>query len=191
MRLKELDAIAGQSTALRYRLISVWTNWLVVADRPEESKSQGIPALRRVPQTMAAGATFSRMRMAAPMRSGALPAAKIMVPMPISAAPLYNADAFLSNSLQSVSELLKAVPAQEWQEIAKWASKHGFADLAQESAEFRNIVLTLIPDSFTEAQFRRGVEILQKARRLGFKLSHRILVESRRLGVNLDEAIAV
>ncbi len=44
---------------------------------------------------------------------------------------------------------------------------------------------------WTEAQLRRGIEILQEARRLGFKLSHGILVESRRLGVDLDEAIAI
>jgi hypothetical protein len=208
MRLKELDATAGQSTALLYRLISAWTNWLVVADRPEESKSQGIPALRRVTQTMAAGATFSRMRMATPMRSGAMPAAKIMrgmpvfsmdavetsidrVPMPIALAPQSCENAYSASNLSRAGELLNAVTAQEWQEIAQWASQQGFSDLAQESTEFGNLVLTQMPDSFTEAKFRRGVEILQKARRLGFKLSHRILVESRRLGVNLDEAIAV
>lgn len=157
---------------------------------------------------MAAGATFSRMRMSVPMPSGAMLTAMIMrgmqvfskvavetsldrVPMPISAAPPSSVDAFLSNSLQSVGELLKSVPAQEWQEIAKWASQQGFADLAQEAVAFGNLVQTQKPDGFTEAQFRSGVEILQKARHLGFKLSHGILVESRRLSVNLDEAIAV
>lgn len=54
-RLKELDARAGLETALRYRLVSPWTNWLVIAERPEEEKAQDLPALRKVPQTLAAG----------------------------------------------------------------------------------------------------------------------------------------
>ncbi len=54
-RLKELDDAAGLETALRYRLVSPWTNWLVIAERPEGEKAQDIPALRKVPQTLAAG----------------------------------------------------------------------------------------------------------------------------------------
>ncbi len=54
-RLKELNGAAGLETALRYRLVSPWTNWLVIAERPEEEKSQDLPALRKVPQTLAAG----------------------------------------------------------------------------------------------------------------------------------------
>ncbi len=54
-RLKELDGAAGLETALRYRLVSPWTNWLVIAERPEEEKAQDLPALRKVPQTLQAG----------------------------------------------------------------------------------------------------------------------------------------
>lgn len=54
-RLKDLDDVVGLDTALRYRLVSPWTNWLVVAPRAEEEKAQDIPALRKVPQTLAAG----------------------------------------------------------------------------------------------------------------------------------------
>jgi Ca-activated chloride channel family protein len=54
-RLKELDRAAGVDQAVRYRLVSPWTNWLVVAERPEGEKALDIPALRKVPQTMAAG----------------------------------------------------------------------------------------------------------------------------------------
>jgi Ca-activated chloride channel family protein len=53
-RLKELDDVPGLETALRYRLVSRWTNWLVVAPRTGEEKAQDLPALRRVPQTAAA-----------------------------------------------------------------------------------------------------------------------------------------
>jgi Ca-activated chloride channel family protein len=54
-RLKELDRAAGAEQAVRYRLVSPWTNWLVVAERSEGEKAFDIPALRKVPQTMAAG----------------------------------------------------------------------------------------------------------------------------------------
>ena len=54
-RLKELTGEAGLATALRYRLASAWTNWLVVAVRADGEKVFDIPALRKVPQTLAAG----------------------------------------------------------------------------------------------------------------------------------------
>jgi uncharacterized protein YegL len=54
-RMKELDDRAGLQTALRYRLVSPWTNWLVIAERPEGEKAQDLPELRKVPQTLAAG----------------------------------------------------------------------------------------------------------------------------------------
>lgn len=54
-RLKEADEVIGVQTALRYRLISPWTNWLVVAPRADEDKALDMPALRKVPQTLAAG----------------------------------------------------------------------------------------------------------------------------------------
>jgi Ca-activated chloride channel homolog len=54
-RLKEMDRAAGLEQALRYRLVSPWTNWLVVAARPDGEKTLDIPALRKVPQTLAAG----------------------------------------------------------------------------------------------------------------------------------------
>jgi hypothetical protein len=53
--LTELDDVAGLDTALRYQLVSRWTNWVVIALRTEEDKVQDIPALRKVPQTLAAG----------------------------------------------------------------------------------------------------------------------------------------
>ncbi len=54
-RLKAADEVTGLQTALRYRLVSPWTNWLVVAPRAEDEKALDIPALRKVPQTLAAG----------------------------------------------------------------------------------------------------------------------------------------
>ena len=54
-RLKEADPVAGLKQALHYRLVSPWTNWLVVAARPDGERALEIPALRKVPQTIAAG----------------------------------------------------------------------------------------------------------------------------------------
>ena len=54
-RMKELDDGADLQTALRYRLVSPRTNWLVIAERPEGEKAQDLPELRKVPQTLAAG----------------------------------------------------------------------------------------------------------------------------------------
>ena len=53
--LTELDRVAGLDTALHYQLVSRWTNWLVIAPRTEENKVYDIPALSKVPQTLAAG----------------------------------------------------------------------------------------------------------------------------------------
>lgn len=54
-RLKTLDKAAGTETALRYQLVSPWSNWLVIAERPEGEKAQDMPTLRKVPHTLAAG----------------------------------------------------------------------------------------------------------------------------------------
>ena len=54
-RLKTLDKAAGTETALRYQLVSPWSNWLVIAERPEGEKAQDLPTLRKVPHTLAAG----------------------------------------------------------------------------------------------------------------------------------------
>jgi Ca-activated chloride channel homolog len=53
-----LPGLAGDDalqTALRHQLVSPWTNCIVVAPRADEDKALDIPALRIVPQTLAAG----------------------------------------------------------------------------------------------------------------------------------------
>lgn len=55
MRMKTQDLGAGRETALRYSLVSAWTNWLVIAERADGDKSADLPALRQVPHTLAAG----------------------------------------------------------------------------------------------------------------------------------------
>lgn len=71
-RLTDANEATGLQTALRYCLISPWTHWLVIAPREEHEKTRDIPALRKVPQTLAAGwggtgsAVISRLFDAAP-----------------------------------------------------------------------------------------------------------------------------
>ena len=54
-RMKEFDHPAGLAIALHYRLVSPWTNWLVIDERSDKEKAEDLPILRKVPQTMAAG----------------------------------------------------------------------------------------------------------------------------------------
>lgn len=54
-RIKEANPQQGLSAALAYRLVSPWTNWLVVAERAAAEKPDRLPVLRKVPQTLAAG----------------------------------------------------------------------------------------------------------------------------------------
>ena len=54
-RMKEFDDRAGLAIALHYRLVSPWTNWLVIDERSDKEKAEDLPSIRKVPQTMAAG----------------------------------------------------------------------------------------------------------------------------------------
>jgi Ca-activated chloride channel family protein len=54
-RTEAQDDAAALATALRYQLVGPFTDCLVVAERAEDEKSVGLPQLRKVPQTMAAG----------------------------------------------------------------------------------------------------------------------------------------
>ncbi|MFM7275439.1 MAG: VWA domain-containing protein, partial [Gammaproteobacteria bacterium] len=58
--LEHTDAALGTQLALRYQLLSPWTNCLVIAEREESRKPIGMPALRKVPQTLAAGWRYGR-----------------------------------------------------------------------------------------------------------------------------------
>lgn len=56
LKLREIgDEKAGQSLAVRYQLVSKWTNYLAIAVRDEDGKAASLPALQRVQQMLAAG----------------------------------------------------------------------------------------------------------------------------------------
>jgi len=67
------ERLAATQLALRYRLASPYTNWLVIAERAADEKADGMPALRKVPQTLAAGwGGVGSVHDAAPMRMYAM-----------------------------------------------------------------------------------------------------------------------
>lgn len=56
LRLRETgNKQAGQELAVKYQLVSKWTNYLAIIQRDEESKTDTLPELRRVQQMLAAG----------------------------------------------------------------------------------------------------------------------------------------
>lgn len=54
-RLREATEYGERSIALKYQLLSRYTNWIVIAERSAQDRLSGTPALRIVPQTLAAG----------------------------------------------------------------------------------------------------------------------------------------
>jgi Ca-activated chloride channel family protein len=203
MRLKELDGNAGLSVALRYRLVSPWTNWLVIAARPEGSKAQNIPVLRKVQQTEAAS-------MVAPcvmaMPPAPIPTGRIMRGMPLFSRESTRASLLPAAELSSkqssraslpsspgaliaAAGLLRAVPEDEWLGISQWAAKQGRQDLSERALKHWSLVRSGPKKELSEMQTSQGLEILKEAKRLGFNLSKRILREARRLGIDLDERI--
>jgi Ca-activated chloride channel family protein len=195
--LKEAAAEDGVQIALRYRLLSPWTNWIATVERPETEKVFEIPAIRKVPQTLAAGSVihsgFTGRLMPAP-------------PAPASAGPargasftrgLENLDVFASMSrvhddpgdflmdfkrddLAAMTEFLALVPMEEWTEIAKWASQKGDTVLELEASDFRELLRSHRVADLTRAQIRQGVEIVKQAVRMGYRLNRSILKEARR-----------
>jgi hypothetical protein len=197
--MKEARAEQGLQTALRYRLLSPWTNWIATVERPEEQKAFNIPAIRKVPQVMA-----SRSAMAGAF-AGMMPAP----PMPASAAPprhpkslfrgpvsdiLFDLPSRMeggADQLRSIeskdeagtTEFLALVPLGDWEAIAEWASRNGHDDVAVMASEFANLLRSHRVADLTEQQIRDGMEVLKQAVRLGFRLSRAIIKEARRRGL--------
>jgi Ca-activated chloride channel family protein len=195
LRLRDLDALAGLTTALRYRLVSPYTNWLVVAERPEGLKAHDIPALRKVPQTIHAGIGFSgRLITAAAMGAPAAPAAAMRHPgqaftslfqraVPEIAPP------FFGSALKEIM-LIGAVPPDEWLRIAQWAARLNHTELAKQCDEIVKKqceeIATKMRIPLNEAEAHRRLTILRTAHRLGFKLTDAIVQKARKLAIDLD-----
>jgi Ca-activated chloride channel family protein len=188
-RLKELDRAEGLNTALRYRLVSSWTNWLVIAPRAVGYKTQEIPALRKVPQTRAAGMTILYdMEAAPPMASGALfRRAGIQRGRILYQPSLAEMSRPLDTRNSNETILVRSVSADEWHEIAQWALRTKHSDLWKESNEMWRLVHSGYAGELNETHVQRGLEILRMAYHLGFKLSQSILEEALRLGIKLGK----
>ena len=64
LKLRELtDKTIGQELALKYQLISRWTNYLAIVQREEGDKADTLPELHKVPQMLAAGRGCRRHQM--------------------------------------------------------------------------------------------------------------------------------
>ena len=55
MRMSSLDSVDAAELAERYQLVTEHTSCVLVCERDDEQKAQDIPALRKVPQLLAAG----------------------------------------------------------------------------------------------------------------------------------------
>jgi len=203
MRLKELNDDAALNAALRYRLVSPWTNWLVIAARPEGLKAQDIPAIRKVPQTDPAMSILCSMQHPMSVRppsamrevvsSGILFQAG---PVPGASAPLgsksfldgfeFFSSSSTKRSIPNIVEFLKAVPAEVWHEISLWASRDGLLDLSQRASAYWEMVRLEPNKQLSYKQARYGFDILREAHQTGFKLADTILSEARTLGVELS-----
>jgi Ca-activated chloride channel family protein len=198
-RLKESGAENGLQTALRYRLLSPWTNWIAVVERPEAQKALNIPAIRKVPQTFAAGAVMhlarSAMMPTPPMPASAAPSGHSRGLFQGSISQLFSlsksgdddlADAFTrieSKGMPTMIGFLALVPDKDWEAIAAWASMEGHPSVAQAASAFRDLLRSRRVVDLTEIQIRQGIEILKLAEQLGFRLNRAIFREARRRGM--------
>lgn len=197
MRLKEENATMGLKTALQYRLVSPWTNWLVVATRPDGEKANDIPAFRKAPQTHAASSILYQdlpvMHMARVASSAPKPAGQIMRGMPLysrsATGDSQRATPSTPSRFDRILELIRAVTEQEWHEISAWAARDRHPDLSQNAATFRDLRRSGRRGWFSEAELLLGLSILKEAHSFGFQLSDSVLDVARRMNINLDEPI--
>lgn len=54
-KLPLLDADAAKELALKYQLMSTWTNFLVIDERPASEQASDLPELRQIPHMLAVG----------------------------------------------------------------------------------------------------------------------------------------
>jgi len=195
MRLKDMDSATGLATALRYRLVSPWTNWLVIAARPDGDKAQDIPAIRKVPQTQAAASFLnciinsSKVVPAATMPPRAMLFGGILGSMPLFSRSAAGGTQPTAPSAPSrdnrILELIRAVTEQEWHQIALWAARDGHPDISQNAMKFRDLRRSGRKGWFSDTELLLGISILREAHSLGFQLSETVLEEARRLNIDL------
>ncbi|MCC6869904.1 MAG: VWA domain-containing protein, partial [Burkholderiales bacterium] len=175
-RLTEADDVIGLQTALRYRLISPWTNWLVVAPRSEEEKALDIPALRKVPQTLAAG-WGGTGRVAAPIGFYSLAAPSVMFSLPVDSGVTEDFD---SSEIEPARDALPAeLPEAHRRLIALVDADASRLDVAG--------ALALLTESGLAAEFD---DLLRQAADLGVDVDTiAAIIVARLLGGPLNEFV--
>ena len=100
-RLSGLDTEAAADLAEKYSLVTAQTSCVVVLVRPEGEKTQGLPALRTVPQMMAAGwggAGRVMLRAAARLPANVMESAKDWQSMGIPSGPMARPQHFFQHA---------------------------------------------------------------------------------------------
>jgi Ca-activated chloride channel family protein len=184
-RLKECAAEKGLATALHYRLLSPWTNWIAIVERPDGQKAFDIPVIRKVPQTPPGMMLFDLCR------SDAMPSAP-QSPRPSrdpsilfqkAFSPLFSrtrvSDDSLTDALMRLSSrgmpamigFLSLVPKDEWRSLSEWAFQEGLSQLAKDATGFSCLLSSKRLEDMTDAQIRDGFKLFVQATELGFKLN--------------------
>jgi Ca-activated chloride channel family protein len=203
-RLKETETKNTLQTALRYCLLTQWTNWIAVIERPKGERALDIPALRKIAQTPAAGIidqdwcclmqVESRMPQAcldfdSGLRSRFDSVMSRSLDERVSKSGQRDdelAEDLIRLSTSSISnfiEFLALITESEWDSLAHWAAKEGHSDIAQEAIWFRELLQTRGFINLNEEHARKGLIILARAVELGFTVRKDLVDEARRRGI--------
>jgi hypothetical protein len=196
-RLRESKAEDGLQTALHYRLLTEWTNWIAVVERPEGEKAVDIPALRKISQIQPAclmdmclqSIQIPPIACVPLRRSMGLDSelsesfSRIMQRQQIERDPA-DALAYLSIcGLSNIIAFLALIPESEWHAIFDWAVKEGHSDIAEETNEFQYLLRAQGVTNLSEEQARHGLMVLARATDFGFQIGKELLDEARRRGI--------
>ena len=195
-RLRESGAEKGLATALHYKLISLWTSWIAIVERPEGQKAIDIPAIRKVPQTPPGMILMNLSRRdVMPPASQSPRARRDNSALFESAPPLFSktkaandnlTEALIRLSNRDVSAMIKflaLVPNDEWRSLSEWASQEGHWQLAQDAFAFWNLLGNQPAADLTETKMRDGLNMLVYATKLSFTLNPATIKALKRKGI--------
>ena len=195
-RLRESGAEEGLATALHYKLISLWTSWIAIVERPEGQKAIDIPAIRKVPQTPPGMILMNLSRCdVMPPASQSPRARRDNSALFESAPPLFSktkaandnlTEALIRLSNRDVSAMIKflaLVPNDEWRSLSEWASQEGHWQLAQDAFAFWNLLGNKPAADLTETKMRDGLNMLVYATKLSFTLNPATIKALKRKGI--------
>jgi hypothetical protein len=208
-RLKECKGDIILQTALNYRLLTQWTNWIAVVERPEGEKALEIPALRKTAQMPAAMGIepLACMKMFAD-QSRSIPRAHRLARsiadseflsdlrsrMPASDSrdipmtrqsnmELVQALLTLSiSNLSNIIEFLALITESEWTHLADWASAEGHSGIVFDANVFMQLLRTRGVSNLNKEQARKGLIVLRRAASRGLNVRKELVDEALRRG---------